>query len=184
MTVKNRVLTLENTKKDTFKGAILREPVENRAAIIKTVLASKASMSKAFGNLADIFPEVIVEDLAADLPAYHYPVFYKVFLPSGKTVGQVNYFYVFSYIRKEKKALNVYFQSAAVSDRSQTQSGYSLSSGAVRFEALKSAFTDTTASFVSISDPGHFCETHRPAFTSVILTATSPTTSPCLWKNC
>lgn len=148
-------MIIENKAVD-FRETILSEPINNRADVIEQAIALGSSISRTFGNLADIFPEVMVENPLEDLPTYNYPVFYKVFLPSGKVVSRINYFYVFSYIRKDVKSLNVYFQSAAVSDKSQTESAYSLASGSIRFEALKSAFMDKTTSFVSISDPGHF----------------------------
>lgn len=84
------------------------------------------------------------------------PIIYKINFPPYKTIGGINYFYLFCYLRDGIDKLNVYFQSADRYSHDFSQIDYKLSTKKIIFEGSIDGFENPHISFISISDPGHF----------------------------
>ena len=84
------------------------------------------------------------------------PVVYKIYYPNNRQLYDLNYFYVFYYLKKKSDSLNVYFQSAHPKYKNLSQANYDLAQHKVGFEGCLSSFDDNSLSVISISDPGHF----------------------------
>lgn len=83
------------------------------------------------------------------------PVIYKIFFPFSLTMRGIPYFYIFCYLKKDCKGLNVFFQSASKSSKRLFPKHYNLLSKKINFEGIISGFGNNL-SCISISDPGHF----------------------------
>jgi len=89
------------------------------------------------------------------------PVVYKIHYPDNIKLYNLNYFYVYCYLKENSEKLNVYFQSAHPSYRNLSTLDYNLESGKIEFEGCISGFKDNI-SLISVSDPGH----SMPGYTS------------------
>lgn len=84
------------------------------------------------------------------------PVIYKIYYAGGQQLYNLNYFYIFCYLKEESNQLNVYFQSANPKYKDFSSKDYQLEQKKVSFEGCISSFSNNNLSVISISDPGHF----------------------------
>lgn len=91
------------------------------------------------------------------------PVVYKIYYPNNYCLYNINYFYIFCYLRKNSEELNVYFQSAQPKYKNFTPEKYSLDRETVGFEGCISGF-NSNLSFISVSDPGQFIPGYASSF--------------------
>ena len=91
------------------------------------------------------------------------PVVYKIHYPDNIKLYNLNYFYIFCYLKENSEALNVYFQSAHPNYRNLSPDGYTLNSSKINFEGCISGFKDNI-SLMSVSDPGHSIPGYASSF--------------------
>ena len=112
-----------------------------------------------FGYVPSLFREIAIDDLNKGINSSEIfigePVIYKIAFPSGLTMGNIPFFYLFCYLKDNCEELNVYFQSAAKINIPLAQQNYSIDKRKIIFEGMISAFTDNIST-ICISDPGHF----------------------------
>ena len=84
------------------------------------------------------------------------PVIYKVYYGNNRQLYGLDYFYIFSYLKKNSNELNVYFQSVNPIYEKLTQEDYDLKRNKIGFEGYKSSFNGDNISVISVSDPGQF----------------------------
>lgn len=112
-----------------------------------------------FGYIPQIFREVEIfldgDRLQQQDIFIGEPVVYKIYYPNYQKLYDLNYFYIFCYLKEYSEELNIYFQSAQPKSKNLTPKEYNLQNN-VGFEGSISAFDSDNISVISVSDPGHF----------------------------
>ncbi len=120
-----------------------------------------------FGYLPQIFREVEIflerDYIQRQEIFIGEPVIYKIYYPNNIQLYNLNYFYVFCYLKEDSPELNVHFQSAHPNYRQLSTADYNLQSGKIEFEGCISGFKNNR-SLISVSDPGHSIPGYTSSF--------------------